>query len=420
MPGAADPPLDQPRLDEARRLVQAARALAVEQFPYLDTALYAMVLCARPGLGTVACDARWRFYYDPERTLDLAAKMPVLIADWIHEVGHLLRDHHQRWEDLRQPAGRQPVFNTAGDALINHDLRELRLPIQRTDVTFARLPKAAGAAPNMTTEHIYRLLLDHDPPSNTRDCGSGAGGKRRPWEEPTGDPGDADPDDGSVNEARAGLIQLVTAEQIRKYARTHRGDLPAGLRRWAEEILDPIVDWRRELRAQVTRALGHVAGRTDYTWARPSRRQTPGYLLPGMMGVRPPRVSVVIDTSGSMTDEDLGQCLAEIQGMQRAVSGASSRLRVVPCDAAAHGVQAVRSVANIELLGGGGTDMSAGLERAAGLSPRSDVIVVLTDGETDWPDAPPAQNPRATYIAVILRRSSEAPPTWIRTIHTDR
>ncbi|MEI8083520.1 MAG: VWA-like domain-containing protein, partial [Actinomycetes bacterium] len=68
-------------------------------------------------------------------------------------------------------------------------------------------------------------------------------------------------------------------------------------------------------------------------------------------------------------------------------------------------------------LGGGGTDMGAGLKRAADLAPSADVIVVLTDGETGWPDAPPQQNPRATYIAVILRPSSDEPPEWIRTIY---
>jgi len=35
---------------------------------------------------------------------------------------------------------------------------------------------------------------------------------------------------------------------------------------------------------------------------------------------------------------------------------------------------------DVKLLGGGGTDMGAGLARAAELRPKPDIIVVLTDG----------------------------------------
>ena len=48
---------------------------------------------------------------------------------------------------------------------------------------------------------------------------------------------------------------------------------------------------------------------------------------------------------------------------------------------------------DVELLGGGGTDMGAGLAKAAELRPRPDLIIVLTDGYTPWPSAPP---PRAS------------------------
>ena len=43
----------------------------------------------------------------------------------------------------------------------------------------------------------------------------------------------------------------------------------------------------------------------------------------------------------------------------------------------------------IRLEGGGGTDMGAGLDAAAALRPRPDLIIVLTDGFTPWRPAPP-------------------------------
>ncbi len=108
---AADPA----RWPEAKVWMQAARALSVERHPYLDTALTTMFLVERPGLRSVAVDARWRIYYDPQRTLELVAEYGIdaLTADWVHEVMHLLRHHHARWESLHDAPQFMAQFNIA-------------------------------------------------------------------------------------------------------------------------------------------------------------------------------------------------------------------------------------------------------------------------------------------------------------------
>jgi len=144
-----------------------------------------------------------------------------------------------------------------------------------------------------------------------------------------------------------------------------------------------------------------------------------------MAAPAPPTVAVVVDTSGSMSPDDLAQCIADIASLTRSVAGAAGGVpvRVIPCDAAAGPMSLVRTKADvprIELTGGGGTDMRVGIEAAANLRPMPEVIVVLTDGYTPWPSAPPTAAPRAICIAVVVTDGSEAVvgqvPTWIQTI----
>ena len=420
------------QLVDARTWIQAGRASAIERFPYLDVALTSMLPVAVQGLGTVATDARWRFYYDPARVLDARSdqRLELVVSDWVHEVGHLLRDHPQRWTDISDAPQLHPIFNMAGDAVINRDLAELGLLLMPTDVVFGTLPPQAEIEPTMITEEIYvrlRALFSKGGARGpvVRDCGSGAGGDRRPWEQPIeGTDTQPLPRDGSVDPDRADLIRFETADQVRAHARSQgSGAVPHGLREWSDTLLEPIVDWRRELRAAVSRALSQAAGRRDYSWSRPPRRRVPGYSTPGMAAPAPPSVAVVVDTSGSMSPDDLSQCIADIASLTRSVSGAAGGVpvRVIPCDAVAGPVSRVRTKADvprIELTGGGGTDMRVGIEAVAALRPTPEVIVVLTDGCTPWPEAPPAAAPRARYIAVIVEEEFEpyGIPDYIHTI----
>jgi predicted metal-dependent peptidase len=138
-------------------------------------------------------------------------------------------------------------------------------------------------------------------------------------------------------------------------------------------------------------------------------------ILPGFL--RPvPEVAVVIDTSGSMNEQLLGQALAEVEGLVRTLGTGARRLRVVPCDAAAHGVQRVSTARQIELLGGGGTNMGEGIAAAAALKPRPSLVVVLTDGYTPWPGEPPAG---IKVVVGLLGAGRQHPPDWARVVRIE-
>ena len=251
--------------------------------------------------------------------------------------------------------------------------------------------------------------------SESDDCGSGSGGGKRDWEK-----GDNESDDGSISEGRAMTIRQQVARDIQDHVKHGRGTVPAGWARWADEILDPQVDWRKELNSVVRRTFATVAGRKDYSYARPGRRTATmnGVVLPSMRQPRPPSADVIVDTSGSMRDKDLAQVLGEIAAIADRVSKRGSTLRVRSCDADAAQAQVIRTVKHITLTGGGGTDMRVGIKAAAQERPKSDMIIILTDGDTPWPTEPDPANPTAKYIAVLVRgesRYSEV-PAWMHKI----
>jgi predicted metal-dependent peptidase len=189
--------------------------------------------------------------------------------------------------------------------------------------------------------------------------------------------------------------------------------VPAGLLRWAQDVLEPVVDWRRVLAAELRRAVADTSGAVDYSYRRPSRRASVAgdVVLPALR--RPvPEVAVVCDTSGSMTEDLLAAALAEVEGLLRSL-GLARQVRVLACDTAVGAARRVTSARQVELVGGGGTDMGAGIAAAAGLRPRPAVTVVLTDGFTPWPDEAP---PGIRVVVGLLGDAAPEAPTWTRTV----
>ncbi|OKI94679.1 hypothetical protein AMK10_16545 [Streptomyces sp. CB02058] len=347
---------------------------------------------------TMGVDRHWRCYVSP----GFVDRTPVaeLAAVWVHEVAHLLRDHHGR-ADLLPAADRRDRHrvNVAQDCEINDDLVAdgLPLPAGRLEPRLFGLPEG----------QLFEAYLTELPRSTwIHDCGSGAHGEPSPWESgaTSGPPG--------VGGVEAESLRHHTAEAMRAHVRA-RGTLPGGWKRWADEVLEPTVDWRQVLAGAVREAAAWAAGAVDYTYRRPARRSTAlrGVVLPSLR--RPlPRVAVVIDTSGSMGDEEIAAALAEVTGVLREVGIRGNRVTVLACDADVRAVSRVTSAEQIALAGGGGTDMRVGIAAALAVRERPSVVVVLTDGLTPWPD----EIPSCRIVAALVGPSAPAAPAWVETV----
>jgi predicted metal-dependent peptidase len=243
-------------------------------------------------------------------------------------------------------------------------------------------------------------------------CGSCATGRRAWWEDPApGEPGAAP----GTSRAGAEILRRQVAEAVRRHSRgSPPGTIPGQWARWADEILaPPAVDWRRELGALVRGALRHEMGAVDYTYARPSRRQpaVPDVALPSLR--RPaPQVAVVVDTSGSIDDSLLARALSELQGILRAAGLEGARVLGVDTRVQGRARAVSARQARWALRGGGGTDMGAGIAAALRERPRPDVIVVLTDGLTPWPD----RSPTGARVVVGLLGQGGTVPSWARSV----
>jgi predicted metal-dependent peptidase len=397
--------------------IEAARLALAKKFPYLSAALWSLRVVITERVPTMAVDAGWRLYANPKFTEGLQPREVTGVL-W-HELEHLLRKHHRRAESL----GAQPeVWNIATDCAINDDAAEAGLVLPEGGCH----PQLFGLEPHRSEEFYYQALrqqeLDGGEGQGERQSGSsGAGGQRpkvrmsdthapaaerRAWEL-----GSDHPESPAMSEAEAEIVRSEVARAILEHARS-RGDVPAGMLRWAEEIANPTIPWQKILAHHLRNGVRLTVGRARPTYERVHRRM--GVMdarvrLPGSYSLKP-RVAVVVDTSGSVSDRMLAQALGEIQGILRQVG---AEMVILSVDAEVHTAQRVQRAEQIRLVGGGGTDMRVGIEAAMKQRPSPDVIVVLTDGLTPWP----REKPPVPVVAGILGGDSSHPvPQFIRRV----
>lgn len=398
---------------EAFRL---GRMLAVQHMPYWARALFALSPLAATDLATFAVDARWRLYMDPALlTGPQRWDTPTVAAVLLHEIGHLLRDHAGRAQSVPSPL-QHTAWNYAGDAEINDDLIAAGVALPEGVVT----PATLGCADGDVAENYYAAICDPSHPMSDEahaaagmddaGCGSGSGCTAVAAEIGDSDGGGDDAPAG-LAEAEAERVRTLTARDTTTFGSTGRGTVPAGVARWASETLTPApVAWQTILAAAVRRSMADAAGRMNYTYSRPSRRQIPGIVRPAM---REPLVSVavVVDTSGSMSPTELDEAVGQVRRVARTSGVAGSSVQVITCDAQATDAQRATGAGTVALTGGGGTDMRVGIAAAMRLRPSPDVVIVLTDGFTPWPDSGIGARLICGLIAADPAYVPD-PPTW--------
>jgi predicted metal-dependent peptidase len=392
---AAAEPLDHTKL-------AAARLRAAGMQPFLAMALYALTPVPDGSRPTFSVDERWRLYINPAKLREWP--VPQVAGALLHEVGHVVRDHAGRARTAIVTGEREArLWNIAGDAEINDDLLDAEVELPANPVT----PDSLGLPRHKAAEFYYaRLTAAADPPESDPGCGSGSNGR---------DEADQSGADGllppGLSDVEALLLRRRIAEVIASIEASQPGTLGGGWIRWAHAILRPQLDWRRLLAAKIRSSTAAVAGSADYSYAKPSRRHVPGVVLPSLL--RPiPRVAIVIDTSGSVSADQLAVAWSEVHGCLRSLGIRRDMLTVYAADAEIHRITG-RLTRRAGLAGGGGTDMAAAIEHVARARPRPDLIVVITDGLTRWPPRP---GPGVIVALLPGPATPPQPPSWAQVI----
>jgi len=175
--------------------------------------------------------------------------------------------------------------------------------------------------------------------------------------------------------------RLATAAQSAREA----GRLGQSWQRVLEKLLEPTLPWRALLARFVV-----SAAREDYSFQRPPRRD--GAALLPRLARGSLRIVAVLDTSGSITADELNEFTGELDALKAQVR---AELTVHACDErlAPDGPwrfdawEPVALPASIE--GGGGTRFTPAFEwvESAGLAP--DLLVYFTDAQGEFPTVPP-------------------------------
>lgn len=217
--------------------------------------------------------------------------LPEAVFVTCHEVGHCMWSHLSRGKQYKDMGfeGREfepRLYNIAGDYVINDMLVEAKIGAMPPNI----LHDPSRFTQDDLVDDVYRKLEKDPPPPN-----------------------DDSFDIHILAPDEVGEVEWKRACETAANAAKSMGKLPAGLERFVDKLLNPVVPWQEKLRYHVTRAISREAT----TWARPNRRRliTQGVVLPSYTGFSAGTVVVAVDTSGSIGQKELTTFLSELQSI---------------------------------------------------------------------------------------------------------
>lgn len=165
-----------------------------------------------------------------------------------------------------------------------------------------------------------------------------------------------------------------------------QGQMSANFERAIVKLLKPRIDWVTALRQKIRFGISRMEKR-DYTWLRPNKRFTSsGFVLPSYTGPESPKICYAIDTSGSMSEEDLTKAMTELDEIRKRFN---AKVYFCDCDASVYSSRYIHPNEELpKLSGGGGTDFAPVFDHLLDKKIKPDYCIFFTDGEGHFGEDP--------------------------------
>ena len=270
-----------------------------------------------------------------------------------HECWHLAFQHGNR-RGARCP----DIWNVAGDYVINWMLNKNGFELPPGGLLDSKY------GDGWSTDTVYDDLMKNNP-----QCGGMLTMKDLPPNAPGGEDADV-------------LNVIVRANtQAQLAGGQAAGDVPSEVLRIIDQLLNPKLPWPVILNRFLDQRV-----QEEYSWARRNRRYQAAY-LPSLHSFGLGHLTFAIDTSGSVSDEELQGMLSEIKGIRDVFNPV--KMTIIDCDSEIHAVHEVDQNTNIMDLaftGGGGTDLQPPLDYAK--KHKAQAIIYFTDLHARTPNDP--------------------------------
>jgi len=340
-----------PKVDAAAvdKLVTARIGLLLRQPFFGNMATRMRIINADAWCATAATDGR-KFYYNSEFVNNLPLKQLEFLVG--HEVLHAVYDHLGR-RDHRDPK----LSNIAADYCVNYDLVEARVGDKIPSALYDQKYKGMSYeevyddlyanADKINVNKLLEQLLDEHL-DDEGDDGEGDGDGSEKDGKSTGRPR-------LTEDERKAIKDEIREAVLASAQAAGAGSLPGGVKRLIKDLTEPVMNWRELLQQQIQSTV-----KSDFSWSRPSRRAWHmDAVMPGMKPGEQIDVVIGIDTSGSITDQDLKIFLSEIKGIMETYD--EYRIHVCGWDTAVHNSEVftsenLESIEGFDPGGGGGTD----------------------------------------------------------------
>jgi predicted metal-dependent peptidase len=164
------------------------------------------------------------------------------------------------------------------------------------------------------------------------------------------------------------------------------GKLEGDMARMVDHLLQPKLPWRMLLARYMT-----ATAREDYSYMRPSSRRGDPAVYPSMRS-HETNIVVAVDTSGSISEEEIQEFISEIDAIKSQVRAS---ITFLTCDSDLNYGCPWRFEAwenfqfDVEIRGGGGTDFKPVFEWVEAQDKAPDLLVYFTDAEGFFPKEEP-------------------------------